>query len=181
MKPYDYAHRVGVRPITWDDFASLAARLAELLEPYQPEMILGIARAGLFPATLVACSLRCELFPIRLTRRVNDQVVYDHPVWKVPIPPEVDRKVVAIVDEIADTGQTLALVADKTRGLGALKIVTASLVSHAWANPAPQVCPLITDEFVIFPWDGQVLSEGRWVQHPEVVAGLKAQQRGSSG
>ncbi len=74
MKSYDYAHRFGVRQITWNDFASLAARLAELLEPFQPQMILGIARAGLFPATAVACSLRRELFPIRLTRRMNDEV-----------------------------------------------------------------------------------------------------------
>jgi hypoxanthine phosphoribosyltransferase len=56
MKPYHYAHRFGVRFVSWDDFASLANRLAELLEPYQPQVILGVARAGLFPATAVVCS-----------------------------------------------------------------------------------------------------------------------------
>jgi len=177
MKSYDYSHRFGVREITWNDFASLAARLAELLEPFQPQMILGIARAGLFPATAVACSLRRELFPIRLTRRMNDAVLYDHPVWKVPVPQEVAGKVVAIIDEIADTGQTLTIAAESATALGAVQVVTACLISHSWANPAPQVSALVSDEFVIFPWDHQVLDGGKWITHPEIIDGIKAQTR----
>ena len=177
MKSYDYSHRFGVREITWNDFASLAARLAELLEPFQPQVILGIARAGLFPATAVACSLRRELFPIRLTRRMNDEVLYDHPVWKVPVPQEVAGKVVAIIDEIADTGQTLTIAAESAKALGAVQVVTACLVSHSWANPAPQVSALVSDEFVIFPWDHQVLDGGKWITHPEIINGIKAQTR----
>src|SRR5512135_1131595 len=126
MKPYDYAHRTGVKPLSWDDFASLASHLDELVEPYHPQLVLGIARAGLFPATLVGCSLRCELFPIRLSRRKDDQVIYDRPVWKVPIPPDVAGKVVVIVDEIADTGETLSLAAESARELGADRVITAS-------------------------------------------------------
>jgi hypoxanthine phosphoribosyltransferase len=177
MKSYDYSHRFGVREITWNDFASLAARLAELLESFQPQVILGIARAGLFPATAVACSLRRELFPIRLTRRMNDEVLYDHPVWKVPVPQEVAGKVVAIIDEIADTGQTLTIAAESAKALGAVQVVTACLVSHSWANPAPQVSALVSDEFVIFPWDQQVLDGGKWITHPEIIDGIKAQTR----
>jgi hypothetical protein len=181
MKSYDYAHRFGVREITWNDFASLASHLAELLEPFQPQVILGIARAGLFPATAVARSLRRELFPIRLTRRLNDEVIYEQPVWKVPVPQEVAGKIVAVVDEIADTGQTLAIAADSATALGAVQVVTACLVSHSWANPAPQVSALVSDEFVIFPWDQHILDHGKWVIHPEIVAGLKAQSRSSQG
>ncbi len=175
MKPYHYAHRFGVRYISWDDFDSLANRLAELLEPYQPQVILGVARAGLFPATAVACSLRCEFFPIRLTRRVNDMVVYEKPVWKTPVPGDVEGKIVAVVDEIADTGQTLAMVASQAVDLGAHQVVTASLVAHSWANPAPNLSALQSDEFIIFPWDKQVLVDGKWINHPEIEAGLNAQ------
>jgi hypoxanthine phosphoribosyltransferase len=175
MKSYDYAHRTGILPLTWDDFARLAARLAELLEPFQPEIIVGLARAGLFPATAVACSLRCELYPARLTRRLNDQVVRATPTWLVPISPAVAGKVVAVVDEMADSGQTLALAAAQAYELGARQVITASLVQHSWADPAPQVAALVTDAFVIFPWDREVRVGGKWVPHPEVEAGVKAQ------
>jgi hypoxanthine phosphoribosyltransferase len=175
LKSYDYAHRKGVHPLTWDEFAALSAVLAEKLSAFHPEAIVGIARAGLFPATTVACFLRCELYPARITRRVHDIVIYQSPMWKVPVSPEVQGKVVAVVDEMADTGQTLALVADEARRLGAREVITASLVSHTWASPAPQVCALVTDAFVIFPWDRQVYVNGKWQPHPEIEAGLKAQ------
>lgn len=175
MKSYDYAHRFGVRQLTWEDFATLVRRLAEYLEPYQPQIILGVARAGLFPATAVACSLRCEYFPVRLTRRVNDKVVYEKPIWKTPIPTEVEGKIVVVVDEIADSGQTLAMVAGSSTDLGAAQVVTACLVAHTWANPVPHVSVIVSDEFIIFPWDLQVLVGGQWITHPEIEAGLKAQ------
>ena len=175
MKSYNYTHRTGTLPLTWDDFARLSARLAELLEPSHPEIIVGLARAGLFPATAVACSLRCELYPARLTRRLNDQVITETPVWKVPISPAVSGKVVAVVDEMCDSGQTLALAAAQALELGAHQVITVSLVAHSWADPAPQLTALLTDAFVIFPWDREVRVDGRWVPHPEVEAGLREQ------
>jgi len=181
MKSYDYAYRTGVTRLSWNDFARLSRLLAELVEPYQPQMILGIARAGLFPATAVACSLRCELFPIRLTRRSEDVVMYEQPVWKVPVPPEVAGKIVVLIDEIADAGQTLSMAAQSATDQGALEVITASLVSHSWAKPAPLVCALVTDAFVVFPWDKQILQHGKWVPHPEIVAGIKAQSRSKPG
>src|SRR5579883_1449297 len=170
MKSYDYAHRQGVRSISWEDFARLSAMLVEQLEQAGVEVIVGIARAGLIPATTVACNLRREMYPVRVTRRVNDEVRYASPVWKVPVSPEVAGKVVAVVDEIADTGETLALVQDSVQACGASRVITACLVRHSWANPIPTISALVTDEFVIFPWDQQVLMDGRWQPHPEIVA-----------
>lgn len=71
MKSYDYAHRQGVKEISWDEFAAMSAQLAEGLDKMGAEVIVGIARAGLFPAAAVACSLRRELVPVRVMRRVN--------------------------------------------------------------------------------------------------------------
>lgn len=175
MKSYDYAHRQGVLEISWDDFAALAHQLAEKLESYHVQAVVGIARAGLFPATAVACSLRTELYPARLTRRLNDKVIHDTPVWKTPISSEVTGKVVAVVDEIADSGQTLRMAAEAAHSLGAVQVVTASLVAHSWADPMPEACALVTDAFVIFPWDRQVLLDGKWQPHPDTAAALKLQ------
>ena len=67
------------------------------------------------------------------------------------------------------------MVAEQVRLLGAKQVVTACVVGHSWARPMPDVCPLTTDEFVIFPWDRRVLIDGHWQPHPEIVAGLAAQ------
>jgi hypoxanthine phosphoribosyltransferase len=175
VKSYDYANRKGIRRLSWDDFAALAIQLAENLSDV--ELIIGIARGGLFPATVVACSLRRELYPVRVTRRVEDEVRFASPVWRVPVPDEVAGKNVVVVDDIADSGETLELVAARVRELGAAQIRTASLVSHTWAKPMPDVCPLISDELILFPWDQKVYINGQWQTHPEVTAAIKAQNK----
>lgn len=172
MRSYDYAHREGVEEISWERFAALSAELAEKLAGAGVKVVIGIARAGLFPATAVACALRRELYPVRVTRRVDDQVVFERPVWKVGVSPEVAGKVVAVVDEIADTGETLALVAERVREVGAARVVTAALVSHSWAQPAPDVTALVTDALVVFPWDRRVYVDGCWQLHPELEEAL---------
>ena len=177
MQSYDYAHRSGVEEISWQRFAELAAHLTEMLAPEGIQAVVGAARAGLFPAAAVACALRKMLYPISLSRRVDDQVTYRQPVWHVDVPAEVAGKVVAVVDEIADTGQTLALVAGRVHQQGAARVVTAALVSHTWANPAPDHVALTTDALVIFPWDRQVFIDGRWQPHPELQDALRQQPK----
>lgn len=175
MQSYDYAHRTGIQEISWDQFAQLSATLAERLAGEAVDGVVGIARAGLFPATAVACALRRDLFPVRVTRRVNDQVSFQHPVWKTDVSPEVAGKSVVVIDEITDTGETLALVAQRAREKGAARVICASLVSHTWANPAPDYAALITDALVIFPWDKRVYQNGQWQIHPELAGALTLQ------
>ena len=170
MDPYDYAHRDGVHDLSWEGFTELVHDLARVLAREQVEIILGIARGGLFPAAAVAGTLRRELFPVRVTRRCDDQVIYPSPVWKVPTPEIVAGRIVAIVDELADTGETLQLVADQARRQQAGRVVSAALVAHTWATPRPDVVGLETDAFVLFPWNREVLKNGLWFPHPDVLA-----------
>ena len=175
MKSYDYSQRKGVEEISWERFASLTATLAEGIALEEIEVVVGIARGGLFPATAVACALRKELFPVRITRRLNDLVTFQQPVWKVDVSKEVEGKIVAVIDEIADTGETLQMVAQRVREQKAARVITACLVSHSWARPAPDHTALVTDAMVIFPWDKQVYQDGKWQAHPELADALKLQ------
>lgn len=175
-RPYDYANRRGVRFLGWEEVAALGQALAERLEAEPPEIVVGVARAGLFPAFVIASALRRDLRLVRLSRRVDDRVRFEHPVWQVPVPPEVAGKVVAVVDEIADTGETLEVLRRSAVERGAARVVTATLVAHSWAQPRPDAVALVTDELVVFPWDARILVDGRWVTHPEVEAGIAAQR-----
>jgi len=175
MKSYDYAHRKGVEEISWERFGELSRALTEQLAEKKIDIVIGIARAGLFPATAVACALRRELCPVRVTRRVNDVVQYESPIWRADVPSTVTGQRVAVIDEIADTGETLALVAARALERGARHIWTLSLVAHSWANPKPDFTALVSDALVIFPWDKQVYANGGWQLHPEIDEAVKAQ------
>ncbi len=174
MQSYDYTKRSGVDEISWERFGQLAARLAEQIAALQIDAVVGIARAGLFPATAVACALRRDLYPVRVSRRVQDVVTFERPQWIVDVPAAVAGKRVAVVDEMADTGETLALVAQRAREVGASHVVSASLVAHSWASPAPDVVALTSDALIVFPWDRQVFVDGRWQAHPELAGALAA-------
>lgn len=67
MQSYDYTHRTGVDDISWNRFAQLAATLSEQLATFRVDAVVGIARAGLFPAAVAcaACGAICTLFASR--------------------------------------------------------------------------------------------------------------------
>jgi hypoxanthine phosphoribosyltransferase len=169
---YDYARRSGVVPVSWDRFGELCRELALGAAPYRPEAIVGIARGGWLPATVLACMLRCDLYPMRLSRREAGHVVHDTPLILMPPPAQVAGRRVLLIDDIADTGVTLSLGVRTLKRAGAAEIRTAALVAHSWAAPPPDLVGLLTDSFVVTPWDREVVQDGALVPHPEVAAAL---------
>src|SRR5690349_19841730 len=117
--PYDYENRLGIRPISWEDFHGLCKGLVVAIAAFQPEIILPIGRGGYYPGTLIAYMLQVELHPIRLSRRIHDTVIYQTPKWLVEPPITVKDRRVLIVDEISSTGETIAMVKQKVETLGA--------------------------------------------------------------
>jgi hypoxanthine phosphoribosyltransferase len=179
---YDYARRGGVLPISWDRFGELCRELAVRVAPYAPEAVVGIARGGWLPATVLACMLRCELYPMRLSRRQGDRLVHHTPQILVPPPAQVAGRRVLLVDEIADTGVTLALGARTLKRAGAADLRTAVLVCHSWASPRPDFVALETEAFVINPWEREVVENGVVVLHPEAATALASvDQQGRGG
>ena len=179
MKSYDYAHRKGIEEITWERFGELSRALTEQLSGKQVDIVIGIARAGLFPGTAVACALRRELYPVRVTRRVNDVVQYQSPIWRVDVPATVAGQRVAVIDEIADSGETLTIVAARALERGARQVWTLSLVAHSWANPRPDYTALTSDALIVFPWDKLIFTNKGWQLHPELESAIRAQDKSS--
>jgi len=168
MKSYDYQNRKGINEISWGKFQQLCKLLVEKVSGDKIDIILGIARGGLYPATLISAMLQKEFYPLRITRRENDLVKFDQPVWKVDVTGEIKGKAILIVDDITDTGETLKIVAERARNKGANLVKTATLASHAWASPKPDYIGIESDELLIFPWDTQILVNGSWQLHPEL-------------
>lgn len=174
-RSYDYGERRDVKPISWEDFHSLCKGLALAVSACAPEVILAIGRGGHFPGTLLAHLLQVELYPIRLSRRERDVVVHRRPRWLVPPPPIVSGARVLVVDEIADTGETLRLAAAKARELGAIDVRSAVLYAHATGATVAYYVGLLSDALIINPWDREILSDGSFRVHPEYLAALAAQ------
>jgi uncharacterized protein len=132
-------------------------------------MILGVARGGLYPAALLSHLLRAELYPIRLTRRFKDAVVYERPVWLVRPPATVAGQRVLVVDEICSEGTTITMVKEEVRQLGARAIRSAVLYAHERGTDVPDYVGIISDALILNPWDREIVQDGGFVPHPEYL------------
>lgn len=173
--PYDYENRTGIRPISWEDFHSLCKGLVVAISAFQPEIILPIGRAGYYPGTLIAHILQAEVYPVRLSRRVNDIVTHQSPQWLVEPPEAVKDRRVLIVDEICSTGETITMVREKLITLGAQAVRSAVLYAHNKGASVPDYIGLITDSLLLNPWDREIWKDGKFQFHPEYVEALRQQ------
>lgn len=172
---YSYESRRGVLPISWEDYHAICKGLALAVAPFDADIILGNARGGLYPATLLCNLLGVELYPIRLSSRLGDVVVRDTPIWLLRPPDIVAGKRVLIVDEICSEGRTLAIAREEVARLDAAKIRSAVMYAHTGGKHIPNYIGIVTDALIINPWDRETVADGRFVPHPEYVHALKQQ------
>lgn len=175
QESYDYSNRAGIHPISWEDFHGLCKGLAQAVAPFEPEIILAIGRGGFYPGTLISHILRAEIYPVRVSRRVNDLITRKKPKWLVKPPKLVKDRRVLVVDEISSTGETLLKVKRRAEKMGAAEVRCAALYAHTWGTDVPDYIGLISDELLLNPWDREIYEDGEFRFHPEYVGALKEQ------
>ncbi len=152
----------GFLEIDWALFGELCRAMAlKVAREYDPEIILGIATAGVIPGAVVSALLEREFSSMTVTRRRagGDPVL-------VSGPPAILRgRRVLLVDETCDTGHTLKLALNEVRALGPAEIRTA--VSFKTGSFRPDFFSFETEKVIILPWDSEVIRNGELVRRPE--------------
>ncbi len=173
---YDnYETRQGVQPISWEDYHAICRGLALALTPFDPQVILGIARGGLYAGTLISHLLRKDFYAIYLTRRHLDQKVSELPMWLVRPPELVRNQRVLVVDEISSSGDTLRMAKQELERIGAKEVRCAVMYTHSWGTEVPDYIGLISDALLLNPWDREVVQDGQIISNPEYVFALSTQ------
>src|SRR5512146_683682 len=171
----NYETRKGILPISWDMFHAICRGLALAAARFEPQVILGVARGGLYAGTLIAHLLRKDFYAIYLTRRHRDQKVSEQPQWLVRPPELVREQRVLVVDEISSSGETLRLAKAELAKMGAGEVRCAVMYAHSWGTGEPDTIGLISDALLINPWDREIVADGEIIFHPEYVFALELQ------
>jgi uncharacterized protein len=174
-KPYDYENRQGVRPISWEEFHGICKGLVKAVSRFDPEIILSVGRGGYYPGTLISHILQVEIYPVRLSRRVNDIPTYASPRWLLKPPKLVKGRRVLVVDEICGSGETILMVKHEAERLGASEVRSAVMYAHTWGTSTPDYIGLVSDELILNPWDREIFKDGTFQFHPEYVEALAQQ------
>src|SRR3984893_5231052 len=142
--------------LTWEAFGHASQDLARVIadDGFRPDLILAIARGGLFVAGALGYAPSAKNPPLMNVELYNGVgSTLDMPVMLPPVPSAVDfsEKKVLIADDVADTGKTLELV----RGFvaGHVAEVRSAVV---YEKPTSLVkCDYVwkrTDRWINFPW-----------------------------
>jgi uncharacterized protein len=155
----------GVLDVEWPFFGELSRGLAlKVSRSYDPEVVLGIATAGVVPGAVVAAILNREFHSIVVSRRWRAESIRESPAVLSAAPQDIRGRRVLIVDETCDTGDTIRLAVAAAVNAGASDVKTA--VAFKTGDYKPDFHGLATESAIILPWDREILIDGELVPNP---------------
>lgn len=158
----------GVLEVDWTFFGELCRVLAlKVFRAYDPDLVIGIARAGVIPGAVVASIMQRDFASMAITRSESGA----SPVVMAGPPRLVAGRRVLIVDETCDSGDTMKLALAAVREQRPTAVKTA--VSFRTGPYAPDFAALETESFIILPWDREVIVDGEIVVRPDYAAKLR--------
>jgi len=155
--------------VDWVMFGELCRALAlKVARDYDPEMIIGIARAGVIPAAVVASILRVDFHSMKISRKEGVETVRERPSILSAAPRQAEGKRVLIVDEITTSGDTLRLALAAVRDVHPAEVRTATSFART-GGYRPDYSALTMEATVIFPWDRKIFDGDELVVNPRYV------------
>jgi len=145
--------------LTWETFGTASRELAQQVadDGFQPTLIVTVARGGLLPAGALGYALDVKnvvTVNVEFYTGVDERL--EMPVMLPPVPAAVDLTgaQALIVDDVADTGETLRLVRDFCADH-----VAEARCAVLYEKPRSLVrCEYVwrrTDRWINFPWSTQ--------------------------
>lgn len=142
--------------LTWEEIERQCEALCRKIEQrrFKPEVIVGIARGGWMPARILSDMLDIDaLFTMRIKFYTSVDQRAKKPVIVYPVPVDLKGKSVLLVDDIADTGESLELAKRHLMDRGAEAILIVTLVKKPRSKIAPDFFVVETPAWVVFPWE----------------------------
>jgi hypoxanthine phosphoribosyltransferase len=145
--------------LSWERFGSASRELAQAVhdDGYRPDLVLSIARGGLLVGAALGYALSVKntwTMNVEFYTGVEERL--DVPMILPPVPELIDLESarMLIADDVADTGETLALV--KQFCSGKVREVRCAVL---YEKPRSTVrCEYVwrrTDRWIDFPWSAQ--------------------------
>lgn len=168
MRNPAYAHdpAKGVLLVDWPLFGEVSRALAvKVARDYDPELVIGIATAGVVPGATIAAMLGRPFHSILVSRRYSAEHLRETPAVFGVAPAEARGKRVLVVDETCDSGDTIRLAVAALSNAGVGEVRTA--VSFRTGAFLPDYDALVTESAIVLPWDREVLSHGELIANPK--------------
>ncbi len=133
----------------------LSMRLADMIieSGYRPTLLVPILRGGMVVARLLSDLLDVhKVKAIRITHYAALEVKDIVEVTE-PLNTRVDGEKVLLVDDVADTGDSLLVAIQHVKDMGASEVKVATLHFKPWSKVRPDYYVEETDAWVVYFWE----------------------------
>jgi uncharacterized protein len=140
----------------WDQIYDMLVDLALQIRRsrYHPEVIVGVSRGGWPPARIMSDLLQnSNLANVKVEFYKDIGITSDKPKITQPVTSIVKGRRVLVVDDVADTGQSLVAVVDHLRHKGAKQVKVSTIYVKPKSIFHPDFFAKKTEKWIIFPWE----------------------------
>ncbi|MGY5860192.1 MAG: phosphoribosyltransferase [Candidatus Thorarchaeota archaeon] len=144
--------------ISWSDVYNLTLRLSEKIyeSGFRPDIIVGIARGGWIPARILSDVLYADtLQNIRIEYYTDVGVKGREPRITQPLSGSLEGKNILLVDEVADTGDSLHTAIEHVEKLGIEEQRSAVLHLKPTSRVTPDYYMVKTSSWTVYPWENR--------------------------
>jgi len=141
---------------SWDKIYEMIVDLALVIRAsgFKPDLIVGVSRGGWAPGRILSDLLENpHTANIKIEFYVGIEKTGRKPVVTQPISEDISKKNVLVVDDVADTGESLKLALDHVLEKGAGKSMTATVYYKPHSKFKPDFFADTTSNWIIFPWE----------------------------
>jgi hypoxanthine phosphoribosyltransferase len=141
---------------TWDQIYEMLLGLALKIRKsgFKTDLIVGVSRGGWAPARILSDLLEnTHTANVKIEFYTGIETTSRKPIVTQPISEDITNKHVLVVDDVADTGESLKLAINHVleKGAGAVKSVTIYYKPHSIFKP--DFYSDSTSRWIIFPWE----------------------------
>lgn len=141
---------------SWDQIYDMLIELAKRVKDsgFKPDLIVGVCRGGWTPARVMSDLLEnANTASIRIEFYLAPGVTARKPVISQAIMVPVRGVNVLVVDDVADTGESLKVAVEHLDVCGAKAIKTATIYYKPKSIFKPDFFIVQTEQWIIFPWE----------------------------
>jgi hypoxanthine phosphoribosyltransferase len=142
--------------VSWEDIERLTVKVALAIRErgFEPDIIVGVSRGGLAPTRILSDFLDVHdviilgvAFYEEIGRTGNE------PVITHPLSLGIRGKKVVLLDDVSDTGGSLALAKKHVQSLAPSELLVCTLHRKPWSTCDPDIYIEETDRWIIYAWE----------------------------
>jgi uncharacterized protein len=140
----------------WDEIYDMLLSLAERIKDsgFRPDVIVGVSRGGWPPARIMSDLLEnSHIANLKVEFYKGIGIRSRKPRITQPVTAEVADKRVLVVDDVADSGHSLRVVANHLRRKGTKELKVCTIYMKPMSIFKPDFYAMTTRKWIIFPWE----------------------------